>query len=114
MALRHWLLALAIVGVVTTSAGGTGAFTTAGADRGITVAVAPPEDALLGLTDPLETAIPENGTRADLLTVTNRLGEPVSLTVDLVEADPDGGPNVTNVSVASSLESGDSPGSTGS
>ena len=108
MALRHWLLALAVAGLVGTTVAGTGAFSAVAADRGVTVAVAPPEDAYLGLSDPLISTIPENGTRADLLTVTNRLSETVDLTAAVIEADPDGGPNVTNVSVVSSLDPGDS------
>ena len=108
MALRHWLLALAVAGLVGTSVGTTGAFSAVAADRGVTVAVAPPEGAYLGLSDPLEATVPENGTRADLLTVTNRLNERVDLTAEVTEADPDGGPNVTNVSVVSSLAPGES------
>ncbi|MFC7229007.1 hypothetical protein N0B31_16500 [Salinirubellus salinus] len=107
MALRHWLLVLAVVGVVTTGAGGTGAFSSATAERGVSVAVAPPEDAFLGLTDSLDATVPENGTRADLLTVTNRLNQRVDLTAEVFETDPDGGPNVTNVSVVLSLEPGE-------
>ena len=108
MAPRHWLLALAAASLVATTVAGTGAFSAVDADRGITVAVAPPENAYLGLSEPLVSTVPDGGTRADLLVVTNRLNERVDLTAEVVEGDPDGGPSVTNVSVVSSLGVGES------
>jgi hypothetical protein len=90
-----------------TSVAGTGAVSSASLDRGISVAVAPPEDALVGLSEPLVTTVPdEDGTRADLLTVTNRLGSVVDLTVTVAEADVDGGPNVTAPEITRTLASG--------
>jgi hypothetical protein len=108
VALRHWLLALAVAGIVGTSVGATGAFSAVAADRGVSVSVAPPEDAYLGLSEPLVSTVPDDDTRADLLVVTNRLNERVELTAEVTEANPDGGPNVTNLSVVSALGPGDS------
>lgn len=108
MALRHWLLVFAVAGLVGSSVGATGAFSAVSADRGVTVAVVPPEDAYLGLSEPLVSTVPDGGTRADLLVVTNRLGEAVALTAEVGEADPDGGPNVTNATVIQSLTPGES------
>jgi hypothetical protein len=108
VALRHWLLALAVGALVATTVGGTGAVSSASLDRGVSVSVAPPEDAYLGLSEPLVSAVPDDDTRADLLVVTNRLNERVELTAEVTEANPGGGPNVTDVSVVSALGPGDS------
>ena len=108
MAPRHWLLALAVVCVVASGVGGTGAFSTVTADRGVSVSVVTPEDAYLGLSEPFVSTVPDGGSRADLLVVTNRLGSTLDLGVTVAETDASGGPNVTNVTVVPSLAPGES------
>ena len=105
MALRHWLLVLAAVGLLASSIAGTGA-TGVTADRGTSVAVAPPEDAYLGLGVPPVEPVIAPGTGVTLFEVTNRFDAMLTLVVSVTESDPAGGPSVTAVTVTSPLGPG--------
>jgi hypothetical protein len=109
VALRHWLLALAVGALVATTVGGTGAVSSASLDRGMAVTVAPPEDAYLGLGEPPVEPLPAPDTQVTLFQVTNRFGVTLNdLVVTVTETDPDAGPSVTTIAAASPLGPGDS------
>lgn len=109
MAVRHLLLLLATVGLLTGAVVDTGAFSSASLDRGVTVSVAPPESAYLGIAAGDLSTVPNGGVEdVVLVTLTNNLGTSLSLTVEVTESAPDSGPNVTNVTAPTTLQPGDS------
>lgn len=100
---------LAVVGVVASLvlvAPQTGAFTSAAADRSISITVVDDESAYLGIQQsPVSVGGNENR-NVVLLTVTNRFSEPLELNVHITEQNPDSRPSVARANGPARLAAG--------
>ncbi|MFB6082661.1 MAG: hypothetical protein ABEJ94_00260 [Halorientalis sp.] len=72
---------------------GTGAFSSVSADRGVEVAVVEDEEALLGIEGGPH-AFPNGNEDRELLTVTNRFAQPVTVTVEITDSGDGGVPTL--------------------